>query len=64
MDRLVAERERIGPVNLVAAEELKVAEERHGTSLAEQAELAEAVNRLRGSMATSTVKAASGCAPL
>ncbi|WP_310534327.1 AAA family ATPase [Novosphingobium sp.] len=50
MDRLVAERERIGPVNLVAAEELKVAEERHGTSLAEQAELAEAVNRLRGSI--------------
>ncbi|PLK26547.1 chromosome segregation SMC family protein [Novosphingobium sp. TH158] len=50
MDRLVAERERIGPVNLVAAEELKAAEERHGASLAEQAELSEAVNRLRGSI--------------
>ena len=50
MDRLVADRERIGPVNLVAAEELATAEARHGTSLAEQAELAEAVNRLRGSI--------------
>ncbi len=50
MDRLVAERERIGPVNLVAAEELTAAEERQGTSAAEQAELAEAVNRLRGSI--------------
>ncbi len=50
MDRLVAERERIGPVNLVAADELSEAEARHGASLAEQAELAEAVNRLRGSI--------------
>ncbi len=50
MDRLVAERERIGPVNLVAAEELAAAEARHGSSAAEQAELAEAVNRLRGSI--------------
>jgi chromosome segregation protein len=50
MDRLTAERERIGPVNLVAAEELAVAEERHGASLAEQNELSEAVNRLRGSI--------------
>ncbi|MFA7585949.1 MAG: AAA family ATPase [Novosphingobium sp.] len=49
-DRLIAERERIGPVNLVAADELAEAEARHGTSLAEQAELAEAVNRLRGSI--------------
>ncbi len=49
-DKLVAERERIGPVNLVAADELSAAEERHGSSLAEQAELAEAVNRLRGSI--------------
>ncbi|MEN9682697.1 MAG: chromosome segregation protein [Pseudomonadota bacterium] len=49
-DKLLAERERIGPVNLVAAEELAGAEERHGTSIAEQAELAEAVNRLRGSI--------------
>ncbi|MDP3908164.1 chromosome segregation protein SMC [Novosphingobium sp.] len=49
-DRLVADRERIGPVNLVAAEELAAAEARQGTSAAEQAELAEAVNRLRGSI--------------
>jgi chromosome segregation protein len=50
MDRLVAERERIGPVNLVAAEELAEAEERHGSSAAEQAELTEAIHRLRGSI--------------
>ncbi|MEP7221746.1 MAG: chromosome segregation protein SMC [Novosphingobium sp.] len=50
MDRLVAERERIGPVNLVAAEELTAAETKHGASLAEQAELTEAVHRLRGSI--------------
>lgn len=49
-DRLVAERERIGPVNLVAADELAEAEARHGSSVAEQAELTEAVNRLRGSI--------------
>jgi chromosome segregation protein len=50
MDRLVAERERIGPVNLVAADELAEAESRHATSLSEQAELTEAVHRLRGSI--------------
>ena len=50
MDRLSAERERIGPVNLVAADELAEAEGRHGTSVAEQAELTEAVHRLRGSI--------------
>ncbi|WP_374527781.1 chromosome segregation SMC family protein [Novosphingobium sp.] len=49
-DKLVAERERIGPVNLLAAEELAETEQRHGASLAEQAELAEAVSRLRGSI--------------
>ncbi|WP_225009079.1 chromosome segregation SMC family protein [Novosphingobium percolationis] len=49
-DRLSAERERIGPVNLVAAEELAEAEQRHGTSITEQAELVEAVHRLRGSI--------------
>ncbi|GHC88717.1 chromosome segregation protein SMC [Novosphingobium pokkalii] len=49
-ERLMAERERIGPVNLVAAEELAQAEARQAESLAEQAELAEAVNRLRGSI--------------
>ncbi len=50
MDRLVADRERIGPVNLVAAEELARIEEEHGASAREQAELVEAVNRLRGSI--------------
>lgn len=50
LDRLSADRERIGPVNLVAAAELAEAEARHGTSAAEQAELTEAVHRLRGSI--------------
>ncbi|MDJ0643220.1 MAG: AAA family ATPase [Erythrobacter sp.] len=50
MDRLTASRERIGPVNLVAAEELARIEEEHGANASEQAELAEAVNRLRGSI--------------
>jgi len=50
MERLTASRERIGPVNLVAAEELAKLEEDHESSTAEQAELAEAVNRLRGSI--------------
>ena len=50
MDRLTAERERIGPVNLVAAEELEKAEAEFGSSVNEQAELTEAVSRLRGSI--------------
>jgi chromosome segregation protein len=50
MERLVADRERLGPVNLVAADELATAEAEHSGSLAEQAELSEAVNRLRGSI--------------
>jgi chromosome segregation protein len=50
LDRLVAARERIGPVNLVAAEELARIEEEHGASATEQAELTEAVARLRGSI--------------
>jgi chromosome segregation protein len=50
LDRLTAQRERIGPVNLVAAEELARIEEEHGTNASEQAELAEAVARLRGSI--------------
>jgi len=49
-ERLTADRERLGPVNLVAADELAAAEERQGTSLTEQAELTEAVHRLRGSI--------------
>ncbi len=50
MDRYTADRERLGPVNLVAAEELAAAEEKHGASIAEQGELTEAVHRLRGSI--------------
>ena len=50
MDRLSTDRERLGPVNLVAAGELAAAEARAGASQAEQAELSEAVNRLRGSI--------------
>ncbi len=50
MERLSTSRERIGPVNLVAADELERIESEHGASAAEQAELAEAVNRLRGSI--------------
>ncbi|TRD12247.1 chromosome segregation protein [Erythrobacter insulae] len=50
MDKLTASRERIGPVNLVAADELARIEEEHGTNANEQAELTEAVARLRGSI--------------
>lgn len=50
MDRLTASRERIGPVNLVAADELERIEAEHGASAQEQADLAEAVSRLRGSI--------------
>ncbi len=50
MDRLTASRERIGPVNLVAAEELAKLEDELDSSSTEQAELAEAVSRLRGSI--------------
>ncbi|MEM7780568.1 MAG: AAA family ATPase [Pseudomonadota bacterium] len=50
MDRLTASRERIGPVNLVAAEELARIEEEHGANASEQAELTEAVARLRSSI--------------
>ncbi len=50
MDRLVADRERLGPVNLVAADELAEMEQHLGSSVTEQAELREAVARLRGSI--------------
>jgi len=49
-DRLSADRERIGPVNLVAAQELAEAEARGQESAATRAELTEAVHRLRGSI--------------
>ena len=50
LDALKASRERIGPVNLVAADELKSLEEQFGANTQEQAELTEAVHRLRGSI--------------
>jgi chromosome segregation protein len=50
LERLTASRERIGPVNLVAAEELEKLEAEHGADSAEQGELTEAVHRLRGSI--------------
>ncbi len=50
LDRLTAERERIGPVNLVAERELAELEEGRGTSQAEREELGLAINRLRGSI--------------
>jgi len=50
LDKLTQDRERIGPVNLVAADELAELEAKHGESAAEQAELTEAVHRLRGSI--------------
>ena len=49
-DRLVAERERLGPVNLVAADDLASAEGEYGATIHDRAELIEAVGRLRGSI--------------
>ena len=50
LDRMIAERERIGPVNLVAESELAELEESRLTGAAERDELQEAINRLRGSI--------------
>ena len=50
LEKLTAARERIGPVNLVAADELARIEQEHGSSAEEQAELVEAIARLRGSI--------------
>lgn len=49
-DRMVADRERIGPVNLVAAQELEELEGVQATSRAESAELTQAIHQLRGSI--------------
>ncbi len=49
-ERLAADRERLGPVNLVAESELAEIEDARATSLAERDELAEAISRLRGSI--------------
>jgi chromosome segregation protein len=50
MDRLTLERERIGPVNLVAERELAELEEGRTGSQAEREELGQAIHRLRGSI--------------
>lgn len=49
-DRLIAERERLGPVNLVAADELAELDIERERNAAEIEELQQAVNRLRGSI--------------
>ncbi len=50
LERLTAERERIGPVNLVAESELAELEASRASGAAERDELQEAINRLRGSI--------------
>ncbi|WP_184157121.1 chromosome segregation protein SMC [Sphingobium lignivorans] len=49
-DRLVLDRARLGPVNLVAAAELAELEETQSKSRAESEELTTAINQLRGSI--------------
>ncbi|ASY43852.1 MAG: chromosome segregation SMC family protein [Pseudomonadota bacterium] len=49
-DRFTADRERIGPVNLVAALELEELEQVQASSRAESEELTQAIHRLRGSI--------------
>ena len=51
-ERLTRDRERIGAVNLVAAQELAELEAAGVGNAAERAELGQAVNRLRGSIGT------------
>ena len=50
LERLTAERERIGPVNLVAEQELADLDVSREQNVAEKEELAQAVLRLRGSI--------------
>ncbi len=50
LDRLQMDRERIGPVNLIAADELTELEEQVASGQAESEELSQAINRLRGSI--------------
>ncbi len=49
-DRLIADRERLGPVNLVAADELAELDIERERNAAEIEELTQAVHRLRGSI--------------
>jgi chromosome segregation protein len=50
LERATADRERIGPVNLVAEQELAEVEQGRLQGAAERDELQEAINRLRGSI--------------
>lgn len=50
LEKLTIDRERIGPVNLVAEQELTEIEAERETSAAEREELGLAINRLRGSI--------------
>jgi chromosome segregation protein len=50
LERLQLDRERIGPVNLIAADELTELEEQVAKGQAESDELSLAINRLRGSI--------------
>jgi len=50
LERLTAERERIGPVNLVAEQELAELDEARTKGAEEADELTQAINRLRGSI--------------
>jgi chromosome segregation protein len=50
LERLTLSRERIGPVNLVAADELEELETEWAKSTKESEELGEAINQLRGSI--------------
>lgn len=51
-ERLLAERERIGPVNLIADRELADLDTERAGNAREHQELGEAINRLRGSIGT------------
>ncbi|MCA1749260.1 MAG: chromosome segregation protein, partial [Sphingomonadales bacterium] len=50
LDKLKSDRERIGPVNLVAEQELEELEGERTGSLGEREELGQAIHRLRGSI--------------
>jgi len=50
LERLSMERERLGPVNLIAEQELDDIETTRAASQSEREELAEAIHRLRGSI--------------
>jgi len=52
LEKLTTDRERLGPVNLVAETELAEIEAAFGTNARERDELLQAVNRLRGSIGT------------